>query len=207
MKDMLSFGGRHIWALSHGMVPLAILRIENEADRAFMQKLYLDYERMLYTRASRILKNKNDVEDAVNSACVKLISKISLLKTLDRDALSAYVVTTIVNTSFNFSKKRSRESAHTYKAEEEVFERVHASTPPPDEHFIASAQLEALYQAVVQLPDRESSIMRMKYYDGMGDAEIASLLGIKPDSIRVYLSRARKHLKDIMQRTEVDEKA
>ena len=47
----------------------------------------------------------------------------------------------------------------------------------------------------------------MKYYDGMGDAEIASLLGIKPDSIRVYLSRARKHLKDIMQRTEVDEKA
>lgn len=56
---MLSFGGRHIWALSQGMVPLAILRIENEADRAFMQKLYLDYERMLYTRASRILKNKN----------------------------------------------------------------------------------------------------------------------------------------------------
>lgn len=64
---MLSFDGKHILAISQGMIPLAILRIENEADRAFMQKLYLDYEQMLYSRAYHILKSKNDVEDAVNS--------------------------------------------------------------------------------------------------------------------------------------------
>lgn len=204
---MLNLDGKHVLAFSQSMVPLAILRIENEADRAFMQKLYLDYEHMLYTRASNILKSKIDAEDAVNSACVKLISKLPLLKTLERDALSAYVVTTIVNISINHSKKRTQDAAFAFKTDGHVFDRIQANGPTPDEHFIASARLDALYQAILQLPERESCIMRMKYYDGMSNTEIAKLLGIKPDSVRVYLLRARNHLKAILQRTEVDEKA
>ena len=204
---MLSFDGKHILAISQGMIPLAILRIENEADRAFMQKLYLDYEQMLYSRAYHILKSKNDVEDAVNSACVKLIPKIPLLKTLERDALSAYVVATIVNTSISLSKKQNQEYGFTTKIDEQVFDRVEANAPLPDEHFIASVRLEALYQAILQLPKRESLMMRMKHYDGMSDAEIAAVFRIKPASVRVCLFRARNHLKAILQRTEVDEKA
>ena len=45
-------------------------------------------------------------------------------------------------------------------------------------------------------------MLLMKYVDEKNDKEIASILNIGQDSVRVYLSRARKHLLQIVKEVE-----
>ncbi len=42
-------------------------------------------------------------------------------------------------------------------------------------------------------------IMLMKYFRELSDAEIAEEMGVKEVSVRVHLSRARKHLAQVLQ--------
>lgn len=56
-----------------------------------------------------------------------------------------------------------------------------------------------LYQALKQLPRRERKLLKRKYMDEAPDKEIAQELGVAPASVRTYLSRARNHLREIME--------
>ena len=50
-----------------------------------------------------------------------------------------------------------------------------------------------------QLPRRERKLLKRKYMDEAPDKEIAQELGVAPASVRTYLSRARNHLREIME--------
>ena len=44
----------------------------------------------------------------------------------------------------------------------------------------------------MQLPDKYRDLLNYKYLLELTDAEIAELIGIKKDSVRQYLTRARR---------------
>ncbi len=70
-------------------LPLIILAIENDGDRAFMEKLYLDHYRLMRAAARKVLMTGDDADDVVNEALIRLIGKISVLKALDCYTLRA----------------------------------------------------------------------------------------------------------------------
>ncbi len=45
------------------MLPLIIMAIEDEDDKAFMAWLYLQYRRLIYSEVRKIVGNTDDVED------------------------------------------------------------------------------------------------------------------------------------------------
>ena len=57
-------------------IPITILLIEDDSDRAFMEQLYLDYSKLMYAVAMSRLGNPLDAEDAVHEAILRLIDKI-----------------------------------------------------------------------------------------------------------------------------------
>jgi RNA polymerase sigma-70 factor (ECF subfamily) len=59
--------------------PNAILLIQDDSDRAFMERLYLNYSKLMYAVAMKRLSNPQDAEDAVHEAILRLMKKISLL--------------------------------------------------------------------------------------------------------------------------------
>ena len=52
--------------------------------------------------------------------------------------------------------------------------------------------------ALLKLPEKDCTILRMKYFDLLTDKEIASYLEIKTDSVRYYLTLARRRLKSVL---------
>ena len=54
--------------------------------------------------------------------------------------------------------------------------------------------MEGIKDAIRALPPRERDIMLMKYFRELTEDEIAQEMGLRPVSVRVHLSRARKHL-------------
>ena len=54
-------------------------------------------------------------------------------------------------------------------------------------------QVDLLSRGLGRLSERERDILKYRYLLDMGDEEIARVLGIKPSSVRMYLTRARKN--------------
>ena len=65
----------------------AILTISDESDRDFMKHLYINHAARMFRVARALTDSKQDAEDVVGEACVALIRKISLLRTLERNVV------------------------------------------------------------------------------------------------------------------------
>ena len=65
----------------------------------------------------------------------------------------------------------------------------------PEQTLIRRCEQEQVHQALEQLHESYRDVLSMKYLYSMSDEEIASVLNIKPASVRVVVHRALKSLK------------
>ncbi len=175
------------------MLPIIFLLLEDETDRQFMENLYAQYHRLMYAQALEVLRQSQAAEDAVSESLLALIKKISLLRTFDSARLRSYVVVTVKHLSITLLNKRQREKIDSGVALEDL-----ADAGRVDDRLLEEAGGERIRQAIRALPPREKDIMLMKYFREMTDEEIAEEIGVRPVSVRVHLSRARKHLAQLL---------
>lgn len=167
--------------------------LDNEEDRHFLEGLYMEYRVLMYAQALKITRNSQEAEDAVSEAMLALMKKIALLRTLPCNKLKAYVVITVKHMALNRYRKMKKESTMGDSAAEEM-----PGSAGTEEALLSRAGIEAIKAAICSLPEREKEIMLMKYFRELTDAEIAEETGLREVSVRVHLSRARKHLSGML---------
>ncbi|MPN57023.1 hypothetical protein SDC9_204717 [bioreactor metagenome] len=69
-----------------------------------------------------------------------------------------------------------------------------------DNKLIWQEDMESLKNAICKLPQNQKDLLYFKYILEMSDDEIANVLGIAPNSIRQYLTRARRNAKAFIDR-------
>lgn len=84
------------------MIPTFILVIEDLDDREFMSQLFVDFHRLMCHEARKIAKNDWIAEDIVQDTLLKLIDKVSLLRTLPQRKLVNYIISATKNTTYNY---------------------------------------------------------------------------------------------------------
>lgn len=57
----------------------------------------------------------------------------------------------------------------------------------PAEHL---AQQDAMWRRLARLPARQRTVLVLRYYEGLADAEIATVLGTSPATVRSHAARA-----------------
>lgn len=174
------------------MIPYCILAIEDENDREFMTSLYLKYEKLMYSTIRKVTQDSWLVDDIFQSTLEKLIDKIWLLKIIGRDRLVNYLIVACRNTAYNICNARVRNFAEDIdnyigEASEKLGEIS------VEDSIILQNQLEVLQTIWEQLDSRSRYMLEAKYILEMSDMEIAKNLKIKPQSVRMALSRARKN--------------
>lgn len=55
-------------------------------------------------------------------------------------------------------------------------------------------------KAVLKLPAKHKYLLYLKYMLGMNDKDIAEILNIAPNSVRQYLTRARRETKKLIDK-------
>ena len=90
------------------MLPLVIMAIEDEDDKAFMTWLYLQYRRLIYSEVRKITGNTDEVEDLLQSVVEKLIEKLPLLRGMEQNKLVNYIISTAKNTAYNSLRGKDR---------------------------------------------------------------------------------------------------
>ena len=167
--------------------------INDVDDRAFMQEVYQQNERLMYAIALKYASNTQDCEDIVHDTVEKLCKNIAKIKELPNSALRAYVVYAVRNTAINFRKHQSTINRHIqqlsdddlsneYDQPESIIERIED----------LKEKRTSLTKVWMQLTDAEQELLYRKYVLDQTTKELAGIFQCSRDSIRMRLSRARR---------------
>lgn len=182
------------------MIAVICAAIEDPDDREFMEQLFRDFERVMFSVTCKYVSNPTDQEDLVQESAIKLIEKISTIRPMNRCTLASYIVFTIRNTSIDFLRGQKTERDKVSSMEDKIFSELEVPFPPLDELLISTEQLAELWG---KLPDRDRVLLEGKYILDATDEELARKLKCKPNSIRMKLTRARRRaLKQLIDRKE-----
>ncbi len=177
--------------------PSVILAMPEGSDRDFMEQLYRNHYKLMFATAWKYLDDKATVEDVVSDACLSLMKKISTLRSLDVHKLRAYIVITIRNAVFDyFDKQKIRNNRFVPLGDDRLGN--FASELDLEKKIVLEDELERVCSAINQLSAKEQQIMKMKFFLNLKDDEIARRVGLSVSSIRKYISRARKQIRDIV---------
>ncbi len=168
-------------------IPVAILSIGNEDDRAFMVRLYVDYRWLMYKVALSVVREPQLAEDMVSQTLCEMIDNLEKIRAVDCCKLRGYIVSFVRNVSVDFVRKRDRQGKYFFLTGEEAEVAAEDSV---DENLIRMAEIDALKRGFARLSENDRPLLTMKYFDGLSDEEIAARLGVAKASVRTYLMRA-----------------
>ena len=167
--------------------------INDVDDRAFMQEVYQQNERLMYAIALKYASNTQDCEDIVHDTVERLCKNIIKIKGLSNSALRAYVVYAVRNTAINFRKHQATINRHIqqlsdddlsseYNQPESIIERIED----------LQEKRTSLTKVWTQLTDAEQELLYRKYVLDQTTEELSGIFQCSRDSIRMRLSRARR---------------
>jgi RNA polymerase sigma-70 factor, ECF subfamily len=168
-------------------------------DRDFMMDLYNGHYGLVRSSIHKVIWDTDHLEDLINDTFLKLIGKISILRTLDCCRLAAYVVYTSRSTSIDFIRSRDLQTKHMYFGlDEDLAGTVLDPAEALEDKVVYSEERDDLWRAILRLPEKQKDLLYFKYVLEMPDAEIAGILGIATASVRQYLTRARRGTKKLI---------
>jgi RNA polymerase sigma-70 factor (sigma-E family) len=124
--------------------------------------------------------------DLVQDVLVKALRRWSLVERADNPR--AYVRTMLTHAFLSWRRRWS--VRHILLPFEELPE-----DEPERDHAEGIADRDAVWQRLAALPRRQRSVLVLRYYEGLTDAEIAEILGCAPVTVRGYAARAIGNLR------------
>jgi RNA polymerase sigma factor (sigma-70 family) len=156
----------------------------------------LKYQELLYKQfygyamgiSLRYSFNRDDALEAVNDAFIKVFNAIHNYDS--NKVFKAWLRTIVVNTSID---RRRKDMKHQLNLEIDDNIQIHSSNS-------SSGRLDAadILKMMEALPAIQRTIFNMYEIDGYTHDEIAETLDIPSSSSRVYLSRAKEKLRNII---------
>ena len=165
------------------------------AFRAIMQK----HNRRLYRIARGILRNNTEAEDAVQDAYVSAFTNLATYR--GESTLATWLSRIVMNESLGRLRRRrptvDLAVLESVRSEAEIVQ-FPLSTPSDDpERTMAQRQiLQLVEQATDNLPEVFRLVFVTRVIEGMSVEETSELLGIKPETVKTRLHRARQLVRD-----------
>ena len=150
-------------------------------EEAFTDAVQRNSQR-LYLIAFSFVKNKHDTEDILQNVFLKLWKYPKRFS--DTVHLDKWLTAVCVNESKNYIKL-------PFRKHQNVDDCVFDSSDSTD-----SAVKADLYRAVMQLSQKERTVIHLFYYEDLSVKDIAKMLKIKESAVKTRLSRARNKLKE-----------
>mgnify|MGYP003331568060 CR=1 FL=1 len=175
------------------MIAILLTNVDEPDDREFLTDMFFEFSRLMYNTAGKYSESSFEKEDIVQEALVRLIPKVSTLRTLSRRALVSYIAVTVKHTAINYLHKVRAGDARLLDLSDSDADDLASDNVSMDERVILSDELGKLSKVWPRLKEAERLLLEGKYICGYTDAELAETLGCKESSVRMKLTRARRH--------------
>lgn len=171
-------------------------------DKLAFETLVAKHQGRVFAVAGGILRNREDVEDIAQQVFFK--AYFSLKRFDQRSAFSTWLYKITVNECWDLlRKKKVRPLVFESELSEEQAHAYHTSEQQSDYALNVSDRLEA-EQQVAQwldcLDERDRSMLVLKEVQGFTVEEIAEIMGLNGNTVKVRLFRARQRIADRIRR-------
>ncbi len=169
-----------------------IIEKAKQGDQNAMHRLYVLYSKALLNTAHRILNSREDAEDVLQDAFLKIFSRLEQFRY--QSTFGAWVKRIVVNKSIDELKKKQRDIA---MIENGVTFEEKIPTHQMDGQMELQHKLDQLYKALHNLPDGYRTVFSLYMLEGYDHNEISEILDITVSTSISQLSRAKKKLKSL----------
>jgi RNA polymerase sigma-70 factor (ECF subfamily) len=180
-----------------------LVRLAKADDREAFELLVSRHQTRVFAVAGGILRNKEDVQDIAQQVFVK--AYFSLKRFDQRAAFSTWLYKITVNECWDLLRKRkvrpllyesdlSEEQAQEYRGFGEK-----ARGPDVSDRLEARQRVENL---LVDLDERDRLMLILKEVQGFSVEEIAEIMEINGNTVKVRLFRARRRITEKVKRRE-----
>jgi RNA polymerase sigma-70 factor, ECF subfamily len=168
---------------------------DSEAFRTIMQR----HNRRLYRIARGVLRNSTEAEDAVQEAYVSAFTHLDSYR--GESPLAAWLARITMNEALGrLRRQRPTVDIATLEGtrpEAEIIQFPRTAQNDDPERTMAQRQiLQLVEQATDDLPEVYRLVFVTRVIEGMSVEETAELLGIKPETVKTRLHRARQLVRE-----------
>jgi RNA polymerase sigma-70 factor (ECF subfamily) len=155
-----------------------------------LEGLFREHHGAVYRAAYRITGDAMDAEDVLQTVFIRLLRREDELDL--SDTAGSYLHRAAVNAALDLMRQRKRSRKVDL---DDVSEHIEDEVNPTPERARGNRELgERLRRAMGQLSPRQAEIFALRYLEGLGNLEIARMLGSSQTAIAVLLHRARHRL-------------
>src|ERR1700733_952110 len=182
----------------------ALVRRAQAGEEAAFREIVEKYQSKVFSIIHGIVRQRNDVEDIAQQVFAKVYFSI---RNFDfRSSLITWIYKITVNECFDYlRKKKVRKLVYESDMSEDEVRRVENTEPAMDRSTRTDSTL-ARRDYIVKLMDRvsdeEKNLLMLKEVEGYSVEELAGMLDMNENTIKVKLFRARQKLVKAAQRLE-----
>lgn len=160
-------------------------------NKAF-EKLLLDYQRPLYNHIRNIVLNHDDTDDVLQNTFVKVFQNLNKFK--GESKLFSWMYRIATNEAITFINKKAKKNGSTSELlQAKVIDNLKA-----DIYFDGDAVQIKLQKAIINLPEKQQLVFKMRYFEEIKYDEMSTILGTSVGALKASYHHAVKKIENFM---------
>ncbi len=151
----------------------------------------------LFRLALRITLNHAEAEDVVQETMIKVWNRRDQWDEIE--SIEAFCLTICRNISIDKMKKAENQN-QSLEEEHDAPDRSYASNP--EEQAVQRDRIELIRRLINNLPEKQRSAMQLRDLEGKSYKEIAEIMAISEEQVKINIYRARQTIKQKFIETE-----
>ena len=145
----------------------------------------------LYRMALRITMNAADAEDVVQETMMKVWNRRDQWDQIE--SIEAFCLTICRNLSLDKVRRMDNQTQSLDAAYDPKDQGISSN---PEEQAIQSDRIRLIRQLISQLPEKQRSCMQLRDMEGKSYKDIATILDITEEQVKVNIFRARQTIRE-----------
>jgi len=156
------------------------------------EELYNRYAARVFTLCRRYTDNPDDAKDLMQEALIQALDKIASYRYSGKGSLYGWISRIAINRALNQIRRKRWKTVSLDLREDSI--------PDPTEEEMATIPQEKLLEWISKLPDVRKAVFNLYCIDGYSHKEISEMLKISEKGSAGMLAKARKQLKEEINR-------
>jgi len=153
------------------------------------------YKDLVFTLSLKMLKNREEAEEVAQDTFIKVFKSLSKFKGDSKFSTWIYKVT--YNSCLDRLKKNKKEQLKV--AIDEYTEHQVKTIDNALENMVEEERQQAIKACLELLPPEDSFLLTLYYFEEQSLDEIAKVVGLTANNVKVKLFRSRKKLTSILK--------
>jgi RNA polymerase sigma-70 factor (ECF subfamily) len=158
-------------------------------DETALAALYDRWVDRVYSIAAHVLGTSDHADDVVEKAFSQ-IWKDAGRYDAERGSVAAWIVTIARSHALTMRRSEGRRLRHDEMRSQFLLEEGTITAASPLQNMVAGEDRQAVERAMSRLPEEQERVVRMTFFEGLTQAEIAERLGIPLGTVKTRVRLA-----------------